>query len=352
MNVTLTWTEIEMRRLKFDVAPSPSSGVRFLLEERLFMVLRRRAFTLIELLVVIAIIAVLIALLLPAVQQAREAARRTQCKNNLKQIGLAFHNYHDVYTLFPTGSSYKHNWRSSILPMIDQAPAYNRLSFEKGSFSGQDPNDVNLPVLQNWKVTAFVCPSSTLPSNPNDFGWNPNNYQAHHYTAVGGAYNAGYGNCLNFYGVMCDNGPLEVNVKHGLADLTDGTSNVMIVAEQSNTVLWTGGADWNFPNGRTQNPSAFAGGWGGPGDLANSTNEYNSGVSGMSVVQYPPNGSCGDFFGCGVEYIASDNYASFHAGGIHTLMGDGSVRFIGNSIDLMTFKRIAMRGDGNPVSID
>src|SRR5277367_3933136 len=101
----------------------------------------RPGFTLIELLVVIAIIAVLIALLLPAVQQAREAARRTQCKNNMKQLGLALHNYHDVYSLFPTGSSYKHNWRSSILPMLDQAPAYNRLSFELGTFSGQDPND-------------------------------------------------------------------------------------------------------------------------------------------------------------------------------------------------------------------
>ena len=93
---------------------------------------RKRGFTLIELLVVIAIIAILIALLLPAVQQAREAARRSQCKNNMKQIGLALHNYHDVFTTFPIGglkNSRGPNWRVGLLPYMDQAPAYNQVSF-------------------------------------------------------------------------------------------------------------------------------------------------------------------------------------------------------------------------------
>src|SRR4051812_34956396 len=112
------------------------------------MRVRRRGFTLIELLVVIAIIAVLIALLLPAVQQAREAARRTQCKNNLKQIGLALHNYHDTYDQFPLGVLNKLNWRVSVLPMLDQAPAYNQLSFVTGTFDG-NVTDVNTPILKS-----------------------------------------------------------------------------------------------------------------------------------------------------------------------------------------------------------
>ena len=315
------------------------------------MLTRRRGFTLIELLVVIAIIAVLIALLLPAVQQAREAARRTQCKNNLKQIGLAMHNYHDSHNQFPVGSLYNHNWRVSVLPMMDQAAAYNKLSFENGGFSG-GTTDVNTPVLKGWKLAAFVCPSSPLQPNQNLFGWNPNNYQVHHYAAVGGAYNTPYGNCLNWYGVMCDNGPLEVNVKHGLSDITDGSSNVMIVAEQSNKVAWSGSPDWNFPDGKTQGPSGFGGGWGGPGDVESSTNEYNSGVSGMSVVQSGPNASCGDFFACAVVYIASNNLASAHTGGIHVLMGDGAVRFVSDNIDLTLFKFLAMRADNNPANLE
>ena len=124
---------------------------------------KRRGFTLIELLVVIAIIAILIALLLPAVQQAREAARRSTCKNNLKQIGLALHNYHDVFGTFPIGSQvtyYRANWRSAILPYIDQAPAYNKLTqvassqhgFAAGSGNSASGYNTENAVLNNFYV--------------------------------------------------------------------------------------------------------------------------------------------------------------------------------------------------------
>jgi prepilin-type N-terminal cleavage/methylation domain-containing protein len=132
----------------------------------------RRGFTLIELLVVIAIIAILIALLLPAVQQAREAARRSQCKNNLKQIGLALHNYHDTYNQFPTGSvyttdapsqgdgahsnfrnaNYGSTWLTAILPMFDQAPLYNRYNFSVPSQNNASVTSVEMPALK--------CPSA------------------------------------------------------------------------------------------------------------------------------------------------------------------------------------------------
>ncbi len=116
---------------------------------------KNRGFTLIELLVVIAIIAILVALLLPAVQQAREAARRTQCKNNLKQLGIAIHNYHDVAGMFPgnitqsPGSYRNASWLTMILPYIDQAPAYNQMEFSGTNFSNQGaPPNLNWDLVQ------------------------------------------------------------------------------------------------------------------------------------------------------------------------------------------------------------
>ena len=146
-----------------------------------------RGFTLIELLVVIAIIAILIALLLPAVQQAREAARRTQCKNNLKQIGLAMHNYHDVYLGFPPGymntAPYHANgngpisgnysqwvWGAMILPYIDQAPLYSRL--QVGDIRLADALTAGGPYdstdLLATPLTAFMCPSDVGPATNSD----------------------------------------------------------------------------------------------------------------------------------------------------------------------------------------
>ncbi|MBA4032121.1 MAG: prepilin-type cleavage/methylation domain-containing protein [Planctomyces sp.] len=310
----------------------------------------KRGFTLIELLVVIAIIAILIALLLPAVQQAREAARRTQCKNNMKQLGLAIHNYHDVHDQMPLGTLNRHNWRIAILPMLDQAPAYTQLNFTSAGFRG-DQTDANTTILRNWKVAAFACPSSPLETNPNYGGWNPNRYQGHHYAAVAGANNTGYGNCLDFYGVMCDNGPFQINRKERLADLTDGSSNVMVVAEQSNKVAWTGSPGWEFEGNRTQGPSGMRGGWYGPENLDGPTGTYGQ-TAGVATVIYNPNAACGDFFQCGVTYSNSTNLASAHTGGIHVLMGDGAVRFVSDNIDLTTFKRVAMRADGNVASLE
>jgi prepilin-type N-terminal cleavage/methylation domain-containing protein len=314
--------------------------------------LSRRGFTLIELLVVIAIIAILIALLLPAVQQAREAARRTQCKNNLKQLGLALHNYHDVHLQFPLGVLNKHNWRIATLPMLEQSAAYNQLDFVSSTvgFAG-NVTDANTPVLKSWKVASHICPSSPLDSNPNYGGWNPNRYQGHHYAAIGGAYNAGYGTCYSFYGVMCDNGPLQINRAMSIAKITDGTSNVMLVAEQSDRVKWTGAASWEFVDNKSQGPSGMRGGWYGPGNTTVGTSQTSQ-AAGMSTVIYGPNAPCGDFFQCGVVYSNSTNLASAHTGGIHVLMGDGAVRFVSDSIDLTTFKRVGMREDGNPASLD
>jgi prepilin-type N-terminal cleavage/methylation domain-containing protein len=150
---------------------------------------RRSGFTLIELLVVIAIIAILIALLLPAVQQAREAARRSQCKNNLKQLGLALHNYHDVYNAFPQGhaqiqaripvASYEGRglW-VAILPYIEQTALYNLYNFDAHGLA-------QVPAVLNSKIPAFICPS--------DRAWTASNY--------GGVnYGGSVGSTPNFWG--------------------------------------------------------------------------------------------------------------------------------------------------------
>ena len=153
---------------------------------------RSRGFTLIELLVVIAIIAVLIALLLPAVQQAREAARRTQCKNNLKQLGLALHNYHDTYNLFPgasfcgtTGTSsiaHCHTWIESLFPYFDQAPLFNQINFNVANHQ-----DVNPTVLNNVKLQALMCPSDP------DSGVYPNSRESGYTPGTGNSLGANYG---------------------------------------------------------------------------------------------------------------------------------------------------------------
>ena len=133
---------------------------------------KRSGFTLIELLVVIAIIAILVALLLPAVQQAREAARRSSCKNNLKQMGLALHNYHDTYRVFPPGNVIKSHHSTAflhMLPQLEMGNVYDQLDFAPNiAFWFGHPNAaVNRPALDGTKVPAYFCPSSPLPDTKN-----------------------------------------------------------------------------------------------------------------------------------------------------------------------------------------
>ena len=199
---------------------------------------RRRGFTLIELLVVIAIIAILIALLLPAVQQAREAARRTQCKNNLKQIGLALHNYHDSHLVFPTshfvgnvlrpGYDFTHwAWASMILPYVDQAPLYNR--FQAGPLSPKQAYAIDSKLFTT-PLEVFICPSDPeAPTNRNrPFRIIGQPGQPEVFIAKS-----------NYPGVAGDE---ENNAGRGvfhtdstcarIRDITDGTSNTLLVGER------------------------------------------------------------------------------------------------------------------------
>lgn len=296
-----------------------------------------RGFTLIELLVVIAIIAVLIALLLPAVQQAREAARRTQCKNNMKQLGLAMHNYHDRCNVFPYGEMnaccfhQRDTWMQQILPTIDQANLYTAYQADTSAWV----MDVT-PTVRDRSVSAFQCPSD--PSSPAK-------------GASGGNRSGGDGFQGNY--VMCigktqtyqaDNGGLFYwQSKNGMNSVTDGTSNTIMGSE----VMIRGASNTNSGWGE-------GGGYWGGGE---------GGGFGFTT-QYPPNSTVTDqVYQCksnnwpnapcqnmGVYTTQRILARSYHVGGVHALMADGAVRFISNNIDTTVFQNLGTRNGGEVVN--
>jgi type II secretory pathway pseudopilin PulG len=313
---------------------------------------------LIELLVVIAIIAVLIALLLPAVQQAREAARRTQCKNNLKQLGLALHSYHDSLNVFPLAVAQhdRPNWRVAILPYFDQAPLYNVLRTSSTGFYAHSPvgpprgfsgNDA----LRGLKLTTYQCPSSTNESFTNASG---NSFEGMtiHYAGISGATPdpAGRGNvCTGDVfntSSSCNTGLLVPLESKRIADCVDGTSNTIILAEQSGKVNnadrsanalggWHGIA--NFPAGWTAStPMPFTSitGFAYP--------------AGITAVRNPPN----SYRRTGATTQANSQYSfntvinSEHVGGVHVLLADGSTRFLSENVDFGTLRQLCVRDDG------
>ena len=307
----------------------------------------RTAFTLIELLVVIAIIAVLIALLLPAVQQAREAARRTQCKNNMKQIGLAFHNYHDSLNCFPVNFAVRgsgagqaivdtgHSWLTMILPYIDQAPLYNTIN-HNGPLAG---NAVNIAAA-NTVLPAYLCPSDSGNGNGrlgNRSDYNvtpPGTWGVTNYKACAGS-NWAWGlaawnpvsspigkNAGNTDGLNRGNGILCSNQDNGngptrMRDVSDGTSNSFAVGEA--LPAWT---QWNW----WYNPNASTATCAMPLNLVNKRP--------LNVGDWPNNYS----------------FASMHVGGGHFAMADGSVRFVSETIDLNIYRAAATIGSNEVVS--
>jgi prepilin-type N-terminal cleavage/methylation domain-containing protein len=312
--------------------------------------LLRKGFTLIELLVVIAIIAVLIALLLPAVQQAREAARRTQCKNNMKQIGLALHNYESTFSCWPPGSFGLNqnammipNWRLQIFPYFDQAPLYNAMNYTQ-AFGGSGAT-TNTTALSRKVLSGYVCPSSPLDPCAN-LGNNGLFIQTPMYVGIAGGYPdvAGrvVGSASNYGGFYTNNGMLLVNELTRMRDAIDGSSNTMMVAEQSGQIgtqdirngYYGGYTGANFNNSNAVTGSNPAGG--------------DSWSVGVTSVQYKIN-SPTTAGGSDNPWDANTVINSFHTGGIHGLLADGSVRFISNNVDFNTLVNLCSRNDGVPL---
>ncbi|HMO83595.1 MAG TPA: DUF1559 domain-containing protein [Lacipirellulaceae bacterium] len=313
----------------------------------------KRGFTLVELLVVIAIIGVLVALLLPAIQAAREAARRSQCLNNMKQLGLALHNYHGARNEFPIGAEVplrRANWRLKIAPYFEQSSVYARLDF-KDQFASACTATSNYGVktgknafLSRLVFEVYECPSSDLP--PNDPYWcNFEELQIPDYIGVSGAAsNPGgvHDMCSpeTGYGVYCRNGilvPFEI-IK--MRQVTDGLSNTVIVAENSATVA---GVDMR---------GSYHGGWAGLNGSERPVNEFEGDElpygGATKTLRYPINY---DILapGTSAPYEANVVFNSFHPGGINVTMGDGSVRFLAESTELEILMRISSREDGEAV---
>jgi prepilin-type processing-associated H-X9-DG protein len=303
----------------------------------------------VELLVVIAIIGVLVALLLPAVQAAREAANRMSCGNNLKQLGIAFHNYHDTHKKLPYSSTYavfgpKHTWVELIMPFVEQQPTHDKIEFAVNNDHNVDTNGdgiTNLSLIQNVAYPFVSCPSNGLtdqyfPTGGTVWSESVATQGLDYPLAAGSIYADGVTPDCATLDSFCmtenasertwgetdaNNGPGPFNrgvTKHKFATMTDGLSNTIFAGDRrAQECNWGGAFDWNFtvafsgqrPNSKTRNKTT-------PSDYRR---------------------NCG--------------YSSFHPGGVNVVLGDGSVRFVGDTIDFPTWCYLNDKADGQPVQV-
>lgn len=284
----------------------------------------RPAFTLIELLVVIAIIAILIALLLPAVQQAREAARRTQCRSNLKQIGLALHNYHDTHNVFPPGAigGRGTGWSAFLLPFLDQAPLYNSIGWnEADDWDEAGPNRKACETV----IPIFRCPSAPVVTSGDDAGISnrvPSTYLGCQGANATDSLLGGGGVPIVFAGVLFNNSAIRFR------DVTDGTTNTMAIGESVPGPPWSQNGGFAGDHWYIGSPDIDAGNTGDGSDFS-------------------------EFLGTTAHQINADRenaFSSAHEGGANLLLTDGAVRFLSESVNADIRRALGTRSRGELIS--
>lgn len=326
----------------------------------------KRGFTLVELLVVIAIIGILVGLLLPAVQAAREAARRMQCSNNLKQTALSMHNYHDTYKTFPQGavvkfgsgslnSNFYVNAFASTLPFIEQGSLQNLYDFNQ-------PWERQVPAVASTVISTYYCPSNAGDETTTDtavgavlasFGATVGDtFGVTTYRLSKGSHGE-WSNNPNGYGR--NQGMFDLGSKIGFRNITDGTSNTLCIGEGSSGARHDlcAGVNCSTP---TETVSSI--GWIVPQPIADAAGLTRNSIYAGTVEAMNKNPTTSTNLAEGTFNSAAagggdtvGNFSSYHPGGGNFALADGSVRFIGETIDMVTYRAVSTVSGGEAVSL-